>query len=172
MALRPSFDERAAVEDFNRDPQECLALHLATGKAASIFKCQTQELVIGADQTLHCGEILHHKPRNLDEARQQLKQLRGKAHILTTAVTCMQNNQIKWQHIETATITMRDYSDQALNQYLENSSETILHSVGSYQYEGTGIQLMETVLGDYHTILGFPILPLMGFLRRGGYVAA
>lgn len=170
-AIRAAYDEEHARQTFEAKRDNCLALYLATGKALSLSAAHNNALIIGADQTLHCAGQLFHKPGNRAAASLQLKKLRGKTHTLTSAVVCVKNKQILWNHVSAADISMRQFSDEALEKYLDTSSETVFQSVGSYHYEGTGIQLIESISGDYHTILGFPLLPLLGFLRAHGYVA-
>lgn len=170
-AMRPAYDEEHAQQTFEAERDTCLALQLATGKALSLSAGHDNALIIGADQTLHCAGQLFHKPGNRAAASLQLKKLRGRTHTLTSAVVCVKNNQILWNHVSEANISMREFSDEALENYLDTSSKTVFQSVGSYHFEGNGIQLMESVSGDYHTILGLPLLPLLGFLRANGYVA-
>lgn len=166
----PGIDETHEIARLSANTD--VALHLACEKARSISGLPSTDLIIGSDQTLHCEGQLFHKPLNRTAARAQLLQLRAKTHTLTSAVACVRASRLLWQHTSTARITMRPYSDQTLEHYLDTAGDTIFSAVGSYHYEGLGIQLMATVEGDYHTILGFPVLPLLAFLRNEGYVQA
>lgn len=171
VAQSPVFDERDGITTFREASGSSLALHLAHEKARSISQGNTEAIVIGADQTLHCDGELYHKPLTRGGARSQLQKLRGRTHSLTSAVTCLCREQPLWHHVAKAFITLRNFSDAALDHYLDECGDDILQAVGSYHYEGAGIQLMENVRGDYHVILGFPVLPLLGFLRSQGYIA-
>lgn len=143
---------------------------LAELKALSISS-QREGLVIGADQMLALGDLVMDKPRDAAEAREQLRALRGKTHELLTAVAVSRGNEIVWRHIDVPRLTMRAFSDAFLDDYIARAGEHTLHSVGAYQLEGLGAQLFERVEGDYFSVLGLPLLPLLAFLREQGIVA-
>lgn len=141
---------------------------LASSKARSVSLTHPAALVIGADQVLVCAGRAFDKPANLEAARHQLEALRGQVHCLETAVAVFQNGSCLW-HFKTAPeLEMRNFSDDFLTRYLKEVGEKALWSVGAYQIEGPGIQLFERIEGDYFSILGLPILPLLDFLRRQG----
>lgn len=169
--IKSTYDETYGAQTFRPGPETCMAEHLAAEKAVNVSRGIEDALVIGADQTLHCDSELFHKPGNRDIARDQLLKLRGKTHVLTSAVVCSKDSQILWTNVSEARITMRDFSEKALENYLNSAGDAVFQAVGSYHFEGTGVQLMDSVAGDYHTILGFPLLPLLGFLRVNGYLA-
>ena len=143
-----------------------LALVLATAKAAAVSTSYPYSYVLGADQILECGGTLFDKPRSLQQARQQLLQLRGCRHRLVNGLVILKSGQTVWSHTETATLTMRDFSERFLDSYLDTVGEQVLSSVGGYQLEGPGSQLFESVDGDYFSILGLPLLPLLAYLRH------
>lgn len=120
-------------------------------------------LVIGADQTLEFQGGLYDKVGSLEAARERLKLLRGQPHQLHSAVVLAREGQVVWRETITATLTMRDFSDQFLEHYLEIEGSAALGSVGCYRLESLGVQLFSAIDGDYFTILG---LPLMGLLER------
>lgn len=142
-----------------------VALLLARRKAEAISALHLGALVIGADQTLALGLELLHKPGSLDEARAQLDHLRGKTHRLHAAVTLVRDGALLWSDIQTAELTMRAFTEQERDDVLRLEGDAILGSVGSYRLEGPSIRLFETVSGDYFTILGLPLLPLLAALR-------
>ena len=142
------------------------ALVLAELKASRVRVAGA--LVIGADQILTCEGRWFDKPRDREEAREQLRALRGKSHTLQTAVTCLKNGQVIWHHFEAPELRMRDFSDEFLEIYLDREMPGILGSVGGYLVEGAGAQLFETISGDYSSVLGLPVLALLGFLRQHG----
>lgn len=143
-----------------------IALLLARSKAEAVSANRPDDLVIGADQTLSLGLELLHKPETREAAGTQLDHLRGKTHRLHAAVTLVRNGQMLWSDIQTAEMKMRDFSTQERDAVLDLEGEAILGSVGSYRLEGPSIRLFETVAGDYFTILGLPLLPLLAALRE------
>lgn len=148
-------------------PEE-VALELARVKSLVISVRTRKASVIGADQVLAFqGEILS-KPADLAEAREQLLRLRGKTHELHSAVCVARDGRVVWRHVDSAKLTMRSYSPQFVDDYLAHAGGAALASVGGYQLEGPGVQLFSHIAGDYFTILGLPLLPLLDYLRRGG----
>ena len=147
-----------------------IAEALAAAKALSLGGQARDALVIGADQLLANGGLQWNKPASLGEARAQLEALSGRTHRLHSAVAVARGDAILWRHVDTAQLTMRRLSGRFLDAYLERIGERALASVGAYQIEGLGIQLFERIEGDYFTILGLPLLPLLAFLRREGEI--
>ena len=142
-----------------------VALLLAQKKAAGVAASHPGAIVIGADQTLSLGAELLHKPANRAEAAAQLDHLRGKTHRLHAAVALVRGDELLWSGVETAELTMREFSPAERDEVLAREGDGILSSVGSYRLEGPSIRLFETVSGDYFTILGLPLLPLLAALR-------
>ena len=169
--IRPSqIDEHAVeVESGVVDPA-AVARHLARAKSEAVAAALPGRLVLGADQTLAIGVKHLRKPADRTEAAEQLHTLRGMPHELHSAVALMRDKEILFSCIDTARLTMRDFSDRFLDDYLDMAADTVISSVGGYQLEGIGIHLFERVEGDYFTILGLPLLPLLGFLRQNGFL--
>jgi septum formation protein len=166
----PDLDENALRQANTGVDGKCMAQILADAKASSIIA--PDSIVIGADQTLELLGQLLTKPKTLVDARHHLHAMRGHTHHLHSAVSCTRNGQLIYRHVETATMGMRDFSDEFLESYLAHAGPTVLHSVGCYFYEAGGIQLFDRVEGDYYTILGLPLLPLLAFLRNAAMIAA
>lgn len=145
---------------------------LARAKSEAVSNCHADALVIGADQVLAFGGDILTKPVDLHGARATLAQLRGQTHELHAAVTLAERGEIVWTHVGTARLTMRDFSDAFLDDYLKRAGERICQSVGAYELEGLGVQLFDRIEGDYFTILGIPLLPLLSELRARGMIAA
>lgn len=141
---------------------------LAEMKAQRVSLKNPGALVIGADQMLDCDGIWFDKPANRHQAAEQLRRLRGKTHRLTSSVVALRDGRLLWHHSETAQLTMRDFSDAFLDDYLVRAGDGVLSSVGAYQLEGRGAQLFMMVDGDHFTILGLPLLALLDFLRENG----
>ncbi|MHA1546455.1 MAG: Maf family protein [Alphaproteobacteria bacterium] len=160
-ALRANFSAAAATADFAQH----LAQHLAQAKALHVSDRSPNRLVIGADQILECGEEIFEKPTDMAQARVQLCQLRARSHNLHSAVALVRDGEILWHHVASAQMEMRDFSDGFLDEYLMQAGEKICTSVGAYQIEGLGVQLFKRISGDFFTILGLPLLPLLDALR-------
>ena len=154
-----------------RSSTEC-ATRLAEAKALAIAARHRDRLVLGADQLLDCDGEWFDKPRDVAEARDQLHRLRGRTHELVTAATVVRNKEPLWQAVERPRVTMRAFSDTFLDNYLASVGDRVLGTVGCYELERLGAQLMEKVEGDYFAILGLPLLPLLNFLRGAGALAA
>ena len=142
-----------------------VALLLAREKAVSVAKAHPGAIVIGADQTLSLGTELLHKPADRAAAAAQLDRLKGKTHRLHAAVALVRDDLLLWSDVQTAELTMRDFSAAERDDVLGREGDAILAAVGSYRLEGPSIRLFETVTGDYFTILGLPLLPLLAALR-------
>jgi septum formation protein len=143
---------------------------LAQEKALKVSARRPEGVIIGADQVLVCEGQLFDKPGGLAAARVQLRRLRGRTHQLHTGVAMAENKSIVWQRTDTATLVMRHFSDAFLENYLTEAGEDIWGTVGAYEIEGIGIQLFECVKGDWATIIGLTMLPLLRELRARGLI--
>jgi len=142
-----------------------VALALARLKADNVLEAEPGAIVIGADQVLSIGNEILQKPGSQEEARSQLLKLRGRPHQLHSAAVLLHRGHVA-QFVDTATLTMRDFTDDFLDWYMETAGEGVQTSVGAYHIEGLGIHLFSEVKGDYFTILGLPIVPVLQELRR------
>jgi nucleoside triphosphate pyrophosphatase len=163
-------DERLIKQAFGADglPAHSCALALAEAKARSVACRRDRSLVIGADQILVCGGTWFDKPSDLGEARAQLQVLRGQTHELATAVCAVRAGTLLWHTVSRPQLTMREFSDGFLDDYIAAEAAALLGSVGAYRLEGRGAQLFERIEGDYFAILGLPLLELLAFLRSSG----
>ncbi len=143
-----------------------MALALAEAKAVSVSRRHPEALVIGADQVLECQGHRFDKPADEAEAAATLVALRGKTHRLISAVAAARGGTCTWQYADTAWLTMRLFSDAFLRQFVGECGADMLQSVGAYRIEGPGVHLFSRIEGDHFVILGLPLLPLLGFLRR------
>ena len=152
------------------DPADAagLAVELARVKALAVSRHDADAWVLGADQTLAFDDGLVSKAPSLDAARTRLTAMRGRAHHLHSGAALARNGQIVWSGVDTATMRVRDFSDAFLDAYLAAEGESLLACVGSYRLEGMGSQLFERVEGDYFTVLGLPLWPVLAELRRAG----
>lgn len=170
QAVAAQIDERAVEREIEHralGPDE-LALELACCKALEVSSRFPQALVIGCDQTMSLGQQVFHKPADRAEARANLLLLRGRTHRLNSGVALVRGGREIWRNLSTADLSMREFSDAFLEDYLVRCGDDVMKSVGCYQLEGIGIQLFNSISGDYFTILGLPLLPLLEQLRTLG----
>ncbi|MBX6320492.1 MAG: Maf-like protein [Rhodospirillaceae bacterium] len=144
---------------------------LAEMKAQRVSRRRPGEIIIGADQLLACEGVWFDKPASRSEAAAQLRALRGRRHDLVSSVAAVRDGVRLWHATDAAQLTVRPFSDAFLEDYLERAGVTALESVGGYQLEALGAQIFSRVRGDFFTILGLPLLPLLDFLRAQGIVA-
>lgn len=168
----PDLDERAVEAAAGSCGPPKVAALLAQEKAKAAARLMPNRIVVGADQTLALGEQRFDKPRDLAAARKQLMTLAGKTHHLHSAVALARDEQVLFDGIDTASLTLRNLSESFVDRYLDETGSAVLESVGAYQLERLGIHLFDRIDGDHFTILGLPLLKLLDFLRRTGNLAA
>jgi len=149
-----------------RDIADCLA----EAKARSVSSMHSDRMVLGADQILVQDGHVFSKAQTVDQARETLECLSGKTHHLVSAAVIYDAGQPVWRAISSASLSVRLLSSEFIDNYLAALGEDALWSVGCYQLEGLGAQLFSKIDGDYFTILGLPLLPVLDFLRRRGKV--
>lgn len=167
-SIPAEIDERAIdarLEAEGATP-ETIALELAKAKAIVVSRLHPDAFVIGSDQTMSLGARIYHKAKDMAEAHSNLLSLSGKTHRLNCGIAIAKNGVILWSAVSIAKMTVRDLSDDFVSRYLEKVGSQVLSSVGAYQLEGEGIQLFNSIEGDYFTVLGLPLLPLLAQLRE------
>lgn len=165
-------DERAIeapLRETGVTPADIAAI-LAEAKATDVSSRHPGRIVIGADQTLSLGDDVLHKPADMEEARRTLLKLSGRTHHLNSAVVLAEDGVVTWRHVASAAITLRDLDPGFIGRYLARAGQKALSSVGAYQIEKEGIQLMDSIDGDFFTIIGLPLLPLLKELRQRGEI--
>lgn len=173
FAIAPAgIDEEAVREALRGDaappaPADVAEI-LARAKAEAVSGAAMEAIVIGADQVLALGNDIMAKPAGMAEARAMLLRLAGKTHHLHTGVCVARAGQTVWSRTDTAALTMRPLTPAFVGRYLAAAGEGALSSVGAYQIESLGIHLFAEIEGDFFTILGLPLLPLLNFLRAHG----
>jgi septum formation protein len=167
----PAIREKLLAGKPPATPQQ-IAEALARAKAEDVSRRHRGPLVIGGDQVLALGNELLTKAKDDAAARATLGKLKGKTHELHSAVALAADGKVLWAHTGTARLKMRDFSDVFLEEYLTRAGDRIQQSVGAYELEGLGVQLFETIVGDYFTVLGLPLLELLAELRAREMIAA
>lgn len=165
-------DEDALKTALSQVAPDVLAIELSCAKALAISQTDPEAWVLGADQTLAFEGGLVSKAKAIAEARARLVQMRGLSHQLHSGAALAHGGRIVWSGSDTVTLKMRDFSDEFLEAYLASEGEDILACVGSYRLEGMGSQLFETIQGDYFTVLGLPLWPVLHQLRQAGVIPA
>ncbi len=139
---------------------------LAKEKALSISKLNTQHLVVGADTIILFKNKIINKAKTLKEAKIKIRKLSGNKHQIISGVSvCIANKQI-WSAQQLSTITLRKLNDKQIDYYLKKADKTILSSVGCYQAESQGPQIIKSIKGDFFNVLGFPLFPFLSFLYK------
>ncbi|MCB1509387.1 MAG: Maf family protein [Hyphomicrobiaceae bacterium] len=159
------------VEDGEVEPQD-VAEVLARAKAEEVSARNPGVTVIAADQVLALGDRIFSKADSMEAARAQLLDLRGKTHLLHSAVALARDGAVDWVRVETAEVTMRSFTATFLGRYMAMAGPKVLASVGGYHLEGPGVQLIERVSGDYFTVLGLPMFALLEELRNRNIIAS
>jgi septum formation protein len=169
--IRPApVDERGIEAKAGVTEPAAVARLLARAKAEVVAGQRPGYVVLGADQTLARGTTRFSKPTGRAAAAEQLRALRGRTHELHSALALVRDGKVLFDRVDSARLTMRDFSDRFLDDYLDMAGDAAMASVGGYQLEGIGVQLFERIEGDYFTILGLPLLPLLAFLRQNKFV--
>lgn len=173
-AMAADVDEEGMKEALlaeGADPR-AIADALAELKAVKLSRARPEALVLGCDSTVAAADGgLVSKVDSRDEAARQLRALAGTTHQLHSAAVVAQGGVPIWRQVDTARLTMRDFSDGFLHDYLEQEWPAIGACVGGYRLEGLGVQLFSRIEGSYFTILGLPLLPLLAWLRERGVIS-
>jgi septum formation protein len=160
---------RRALQSEGATPRD-IADALAEAKARKRSDKNPSALVLGCDQVLAFKDQVFAKPESVDDARTQLRSLRGQTHQLLSALVLYDEGKPIWRHVGQARLTMRSVSDVYVDAYLDRNWDSARHSVGAYKLEEEGVRLFSAIEGDYFTILGLPLLPLLGYLGQRGFI--
>ena len=172
LSVPPRVDEDAIRDAMIADganPRD-IADTLAESKARKVATKHPRDLVLGCDQILAQGTRIFAKAETLAEARAQLCDLRGQTHQLLSALVLYDAGQPIWRHVSVARLTMRDLSEAYLDDYLSRHWPDVSDAVGCYKLESEGVRLFTEIEGDYFTVLGLPLLPLLNFFALRGFI--
>lgn len=171
-AAPASINETALMKDLVAKGLEAgaIALALAEQKAVTVSRRNPGQTVLGGDSVLALGAELIGKSHSLAALRMLLLKLSGKTHQLISAAALARDGRVFWHHTARARLTVRVLREEFIDSYLAREGEALLGSVGGYHFEGRGVQLFETVEGDYFSILGLPLLPVLAQLRAQGFL--
>ena len=137
---------------------------LAEAKALSVSEKYTKDLVVGSDTIILFNNKIINKAKTIEEAKKKLQKLSGKKHQITSGVSVCLNNKQIWSYQQTSTIYMSTLNQKQINTYLKKTGKNILSSVGCYQVEKLGPQIIQSINGDFFNVLGFPLFPFLAFL--------
>lgn len=168
-SIASAMDEDA-VKAAHSNPEE-LTVDLAAAKALSVSRAAPEAWVIGSDSVLSIDGQMFDKPTSRMNAADHLKFFSGKSMRLTSAVALARGASIEWRHVDSATLQVRQLSDEFIDSYLDVEWPDVQYCVGVFRMEGRGVQLFDSVEGDHFTILGMPLIPLLGALRERGLLA-
>ena len=150
----------------NKLNKKNLPKHLAKEKALSVSRKKPNKLIVGSDTVIIFKKKIINKAKNLKEAKKKLKQLSGKKHQIISCVSvCYKKKQI-WFKKQQSTVTLKKLSDKQIDEYLKKTGKQILSSVGCYQAEKLGPQILKSIKGDFFNVLGFPLFPFLSFLSK------
>ena len=169
-AIRPDVDEASLKAELVKPDQ--IALELATAKALSVSASHPDDWVIGSDSIVSVDDRLFDKPRDRSEAAEHLRFFSGKPMALISAVALARDRRIDWQHVGSAALQVRPLSEEFIAAYLDAEWPEVGHTVGVFRLEGRGVQLFDSIQGDHFTILGMPLIPLLGALRDRRFLLA
>ena len=165
----PAGIDEGAIKARVADP-ETRAVELAQVKAAAVSKQRLDDWVIGSESVVAIDGTTFAKPADRDQAAQHLRLFSGKAMRLTSAVALARGGAVDWSHCDSATLQVRELSDSFIETYLEREWPEVSYCVGVFRIEGPGVQLFSGIEGDYFTVLGMPLIPLLGALRERGII--
>jgi septum formation protein len=165
-------DEVALMQSLKQQGAEAMAKGLAEQKALTVSRRHPGKIVLGGDSVIAFGREYLSKCASLAEARRLLSRLAGQTHLLVSAAALARDGALLWSHASPCRMTMRALGPEFLDDYLAGEGEAILSSVGCYHFEGRGAQLFDRVEGDYFSVLGLPLLPVLDQLRKEGVLAS
>ena len=145
-----------------------MALRLSEEKALFVSKHNKEKYIIGSDQILSLENEIFSKAKTKSEVKERLIDFSGKSHFLTSAVCVVRDEKVIWRYADQAELKMKSINEEFIDQYIEEAGDDVYNCVGCYALESIGVRLFQEIKGDYFTILGMPLLPLLNFLEKEG----
>ena len=169
IKTKPLCDEEKIKSNFIKENRNKIYLprYLAKEKALSVSKNAPNRMVVGSDTIIIFQNQIINKATNLNEAKKKLKKLSGKKHRIISAVSVCQKNKQLWSSKQESTITLKKLNNEQIDEYLKTAGKQVLSSVGCYQAEKLGPQIIKSIKGDFFNVLGFPLFPFLSFLSKG-----
>ena len=143
-----------------------ISLCLAINKASSISKKHYNSLVIGSDTTIDLNNKMIEKAKTISDAKKKLRRLAGKKHHIYSSAAAYFNNKLVWKTTQKTTVKLRKLNKEEINQYLKKTNKSVLNSVGCFQIEKDGPNIIENIKGDFFNVMGFPLFPFLNFLKK------
>ena len=166
--LKPLCDENKLKKKLlvKKNTPKKISLELARLKAFSISKKTKNKIIVGSDTVIFINKKILNKAKNLEEAKKKIKLMAGKKHSIYSSASVFYNKKEIWNKTQKTTVKIRELKDKEINIYLSNVGTKILSSVGCYQIEMGGANIIESIKGDYFNVMGFPLFPFLNFLKR------
>ena len=169
--VNPAYiDERHIQQQMEEKYASDIALRLAQEKAKAVSAKYPHSIVIGSDQVLVKDDVIYNKASDKEEAFERLKAFQDRTHSLISSVAVAIDGDMVWDHTDQADLTMKKMNDDAIHAYIESAGDVVTECVGCYALESIGIRLFEDIKGNYFSILGMPLLPLLNYLEEGGHL--
>ena len=164
----PSCDENKLKKELliKKTTPEKISLELARLKAFSISKKIKNKIIVGSDTVIYINKKILNKAKNHKEAKNRIKLMAGKKHSIYSSASVFYNKKEVWNKTQKTTVKIRKLTDKEINTYLSNTGTKILSSVGCYQIEMGGANIIESIKGDYFNVMGFPLFPFLNFLKK------
>ncbi len=172
QSIPADIDERAVEAGLAGAAPSDVAEALAVAKAAAVAALHPGALVLGSDSLVVCAGRRFDKPCSVEEAGEHLRYFSGKVMELHSAAALVKDGGCLWSHASLARLHVRDLSEDFIAHYLGLEWPAIGQTVGAFRIEGPGVQLFDAIEGDQFTVLGMPLLPLLGALREEGELLA
>ena len=166
--IPPKCNEEKIKSERKKISAKALSLLLAKSKAASIAEENKNTLVVGADTVIELKKKVITKAKNKKEAKKKLKKLSGKEHHIYSTAVAIYKKKVVWKNTQKTTIKIRKLNNKEINYYLKKTKKDILSSVGCFQIENDGPNIIESIKGDFFNVMGFPLFQFLFFLKEFG----
>ena len=164
--IKPKINETELKEKLKNLKPNLLSLRLAKEKAKSVSKLKNNMLVVGSDTVISLNNKIINKAKSINEAKKKIKNLSGKTHTIFSSAAAYYNNKLVWKTTQKTTVRIRSLKNNEINEYIKKTDKGILGSVGCFQIEKDGPNIIENIKGDFFNVMGFPLFPFLLFLKK------